>query len=490
MVSRMGNNLKSQGLKAVVWDFFGKVAKFGTTFIVTVILARLLEPSDFGLIAMVMVVVMIAMIFTDVGLGSALIQRRRLLPIHYDSVFYFNIFIGGILTLVTFFSATWISEFYGNKQLIPLTQVISLVFVVNAFGSMQSTKLRKELNYATLAKANVSAAVLGGIIGISLALSGAGVWSLVAQILTRAVFYNIFVWTASGWIPSLMFSLKALKQLWGFGFRMFLSTLVNVVYNQLDVLIIGKLFAPATLGFFDQAKKLNALIIQFSSGSIMAVMFPVLSKIQNDLPRFQNVAIKTLGIISFVAFFLSGTLYLVSHELIALLFTEKWLPSVEYFKILVMSGFAYPVSVILVNILSSRGNSKAFLRLEIYKKILQSINLSMFFLWGIIGYLYGMLIVSILGVSLNIIFAAREIKLPFMAFARPILVQMVITVISVLSVILSTHSIELSNIVMILIKGILFSIVYVALNIVFKTRSYDYVMEQIKPVFKHRLKGT
>jgi O-antigen/teichoic acid export membrane protein len=480
------DNLKSKGLSALIWDFFGKIAKFGTTFIVTIVLARLLEPSDFGLIAMVMVVVMIAMIFTDVGLGSALIQRRRVLPIHYDSVFYFNIFIGFILTIITFFSASWISEFYHNSQLVPLTQVISLMFVINAFGSMQTSKLRKELNYAALAKANVSAAILSGITGITLAFYGAGVWSLVAQVLSRGVFYNIFIWTASGWIPSLMFSFKALKQLWGFGFRMFLSGLIDVIYNQLDVLIIGKLFMPAILGFFDQAKKLNTLIIQFSSGSIMAVMFPVLSKIQNDLPKFQNVAIKTLGIISFVAFFLSGALYLVSHELIAFLFTEKWLPSVEYFKILVLSGFAYPVSVLLVNILSSRGNSKAFLRLEIYKKVLQSINLGMVFLWGIIGYLYGMLFVSLLGVSLNILFASREIKLPVMVFARPILVQMIITIISVLTVMLFTNGIELSNILMILMKGIMFSIIYFMINIIFKTSSYFYLMDQTKSILKRR----
>ena len=482
----MSSSLKLQGLKAVAWDFFGKIAKFGTTFVVTVVLARLLEPSDFGLIAMVMVVVMVAMIFTDVGLGSALIQRRRVLPIHYDSVFYFNICIGGILTFVTFFSATWISEFYGNEQLVSLTQAISLVFIINSFGSMQSTKLRKELNYAALAKANVSAAILSGITGISLALYGAGVWSLVAQILTRGVFYNIFVWIASNWIPSLMFSFKALKQLWGFGFRMFLSSLLDAVYNQLDVLIIGKLFTPATLGFFGQAKKLNALIIQFSSGSIMAVMFPVLSKIQNDLPRFQNVAIKILGIISLIAFFLSGALYVVSHELIALLFTDKWLPSVKYFKILVLSGYAYPVSVILVNILSSRGNSKAFLRLEIYKKILQSINLSMVFLWGITGYLYGMLIISFLGVFLNILFASRELKLPFMAFAQPILVQMSIAIVSVFSVILLTYEIELSNMVTILIKGIIFSVVYFAVNFVFKTSSYNYLMDQVESMIKRK----
>lgn len=482
----MSDNLKAQGLKALAWDFFGKIARYGTTFIVTVILARLLEPSDFGMIAMIMVVVMVAMVFTDVGLGSALIQRRRLLPIHYDSVFYFNIFIGSILTLATFFAAPWISEFYNSQQLVPLTQVISLLFIINAFSSMQTNKLRRELNYAALTKANVSTGVLSGIIGITLALYGAGVWSLVAQVLSRGIFYNIFIWSASRWIPSLMFSLKALKQLWGFGFRMFLSGLLNTVYMQLDVLIIGKLFTPAVLGFFSQAKKLDALIIQFSSQSIMAVMFPVLSKIQNDLPRFQNVIVKTLGIISLIVFFLSGILYLISQELIVLLFTEKWLPSVEYFKILVLSSFGYPVSALLVNILSSRGNSKAFLKLEIYKKILQSINLAMVFVWGIVGYLYGLFILTVLGVFLNILFASREIQLTFSTFAKPLVLQAFITVIIVWIVMLVTESLVVPDIVMILIKTALFSLLYYLVNRFMGISSFEYVRQQFFQLIKKR----
>ena len=482
----MPDNLKARGLNALIWDFFGKIARYGTSFIVTIFLARLLEPSDFGLIAMIMVIVMVAMVFTDVGLGSALIQRRRVLAVHYTSVFYFNVFIGGVLTLITFLSANWISEFYDNIQLVPITQVMSPLFIITAFSSVQINKLRKELNYTALAKADVSAAVLSGITGIALAFYGAGVWSLVAQALSRGIFHNIFLWIASKWVPSLLFSFKALRQLWGFGFRMFLSGLLEVIFTRLDIIIIGKLFTPAILGFFDQAKRLNEMIIQFSSGSIMAVLFPILSKVQNDLPRFQNIAIKILGIISFVVFFLLGVMYLISGELIVLLFTEKWLPSVEYFKILVLSGFGYPVSALLVNILSARGNSRAFLRLEIYKKILLGINLYVGFLWGIEGYLYGLVIVSVLGVSLNILFASREIKLPFSVFAKPIIVQMIIAVVAVWVVILFTKEMETYDIILILMKSISFSIIYLLINIFLKTSSYGYIMEQVKPLFKRK----
>lgn len=480
------DSLKAQGLWAFFWDFFGKIARHGTSFIVIIFLARLLEPSEFGLIAMIMVIVMVAMVFSDVGLDSALIQRRRVLPVHYASVFYFNIFIGGILTLITFFSATWISEFYDNKELIPIAQVMSMLFLVNAFSSVQLNKLRKELNYAALTKADVGAAVLSGIIGIVLAFYDAGVWSLVAQALSRGVFYNIFVWSASKWTPSLLFSFKALRQLWAFGFRMFLARLLEVIFRNLDIMIIGKLYSPGILGFFDQAKRLDAMIIQYSSGSIMAVMFPVLSKVQKNLPRFQNIAMKTFKIIGFVIFLLLGLMYLISEELIVLLFTEKWLPSVEYFKILVLSGFGWPLSALLVNILSSRGNSKVLLRLQIYKKILQSINLYVGFLWGIKGYLYGLILVTVFGILLNILFASREIKLSFLEFVKPVVIQMIISVISVWIVILFTNEIVTYDILLLLMKSIMFIILYFVINIFLKTSAYEILKGQVVQILKRR----
>lgn len=480
------DDLKAKGFRAFVWDFLGKMARHGTGFIVTIFLARLLEPSDFGLIAMIMVFVYVAMIFTDVGLGGALIQRRKVLPVHYASVFYFNIFVGAILTLMVFFFATVISDFYENEKLIPITQVLSTLFLINAFGSIQTNKLRRELNYSALAKAEVSAAVLSGVTGVTIAFYGAGVWSLVVQALLRAVFYNIFVWIASQWIPSLLFSFKALRQLWGFGFRMFLSQVLEVIFSRLDIIIIGKLFAPAILGFFDQAKRLKEMIIQYSSGSIMAIMFPVLSKLQNDLPRFQNVVIKTLGIISFIIFFLLGIMYLISEEMIVLLFTDKWLPSVDYFKILVFSGFGYPISALLVNILSSRGNSRVFLKLEIYKKLLLVINLYVGFLWGIEGYLYGLIIMSVLGISLNMLFASREISLGFLTFAKPPITQMIISVFSVWMTLLVFENIEVSKIVAILIKGVIFTMFYLFISRLFKTNSYIYIMNQFIPIFKRK----
>ncbi len=475
------STLKQQGVKAFIWDFSGKMANQGMGFVVSIFLARLLEPSDFGLIAIVMVIIGIASIFSDIGLGGALIQRRRVLPVHYSSVFYFNISVGLLLSVLTFFLAPLISGFYENEQLLPLMQALSPLFVINALSSVQSVRLRKELNYALLTKIGLVSSLISGVIGVSLAFVGAGVWSLVAQALLSGVISNILLWTLGRWRPKAQFSFKALMQLWAFGFRMFLSGFLDRVFSHLDTLIIGKLFSLMTLGFFNRAKSLNQMVVTYSSGSLMTVLFPVLSKVQRDLQRFQNIVLKSLGIISFVVFLLLGGFYLVSEELIVLLFGAKWLPSVEYFQILVMSGFGYPVSALLVNVLSSRGNSKAFLRLEIYKKLLTSVNLSVLYFWGIDAFLYGLIVMSILGVSLNIVFASREINVPFFQFAKPVIVQGIISIVSVIIVLALLGQADLGMLLMLIVKGALFVIIYLFISIVFNTMPYRNVYEQIRP---------
>lgn len=482
------DDLKSKGTKAFIWDFFGKMARQGMGFVVTIFLARLLEPSDFGLIAMVMVIVGIAEVFSDIGLGGALIQRRRVLPVHYSSVFYLNVAVGVLLALLLFFSAEWVGAFYENEQLVPLAKVISLTFILNAFSSVQVTKLRKELNFAVITKVSFLSSLISGIIGVSLAFYGAGVWSLVAQTISAGLMFNIFIWYASDWKPSFLFSFKALMQLWGFGFRMFLVGVLDAVFSRLDYIVIGKLFTPTALGFYQRAKSLNAMLVQYSSGSLMTVMFPVLSKVQNDLSRFQNIVIKLLDSINFITFLLFGGLYLISEELIVLLFSEKWLPSVEYFKILVLSGFGFPIAALLANILRSRGNSKAFLRMAIFRKTVFAINLYIGFLWGIEGFLYGLIVVAVINVGIAIYMASREISLSSFVFIKPLMAQMVLTVIVVFVTMFTVQSMETTYITSLLVKGLFFTFLYFLINYILKTSAYLAVMEQIMPILKRKFK--
>ena len=483
------SDLKEKGLHAFIWDVRGKLGMHASSFIVTIILARLLEPEDFGLLAIIMVIVSFATIFSDIGLGGALIQRKKLHQVHYSSVFFFNITAGLILTIITFFSATWIAEFYKNEQLTSVVQASSFLFLISSFHAVQTVVLKRELKYELLTKVNLIASISSGFIGVALAFWGAGVWSLVIQLISREIIINIVIWSKTSWSPKLAFSLKALKQLWSYGMNMFLAEVLDTLYEKADYLIIGRLFTPATLGFFHQAKQLNNFVIEYSAGSLMSVLFPVLSKIQNDLEKFQRVVLKSTGIISFVTFLLLGGLYLVADEVIILLLGDKWIPSVFYFKIILLSGFAYPISALMVNVLSSRGKSKDFLILEIYKKIIQTATFFILYSFGIKIFLYSLVVSSLLGTALNIRFATLEIDIPFLSIVKPLVIQAIVTIALVIIILVLSDGLQLPSFVMMLIKGLSFLVAYIAVNWFFQIKSFEMIKEQLESVldvFKKR----
>lgn len=404
------STLKQRSAKAFAWNMVGKFSNQGIGFVISIFLARLLVPEDFGMLAMVNVVIGLAAVLVDMGLGSALIQRQNVKEEHYGSVFYFNVAVGTTLFLLFFLSSGLVAQFYERPDLKPVMQVMSLNFIISSFCNVQRTWLRKQLKYSVLTKSQIWGMATGGITGVSLAFLNFGVWALVAQSLISGLTNNIYVYFFTGWKPKLILKKDALKELWGFGFNMFLSGLLDTIYRQLDSLIIGKLFSPATLGQYFRAKSLNQFIINYTSGSLMSILFPVLSEIQHQEERYKNVVRRSFHILNFAVFFILGFLFLTAQDIIVILFSEKWLPSVEYFRIIVLAGFVYPFSALLVNIVSSKGNSRAFLKLEIWKKIVVGIAFAVGFWFGLIGFLYAKLIASIFSLDFNIRFAAKEMK--------------------------------------------------------------------------------
>ena len=481
------DDLKVKAKIALIWVLFGKIAKLGMGFVISIFLARLLELSDFGLVAMIMVIVVMADVFTDIGLGAALIQRRKLHKAHYSSVFYFNAFIGSILTIITFFSANQISIFYNNDALVPITKAISFSFIIGALGSVQTIRLRKELNYKLITKLSFTSSLISGIVGISMAFYGAGVWSLVTQQLVGSSLYTIFVWSSSKWRPGFLFSLKALMQLWAFGFRMFFVDLLGAVVLRLDIIIIGKIFTATTLGFYQRGKSLNELVIRTAAEPLMKLSFPVLSKIQNDLPRMQNAIIKLSGIVIFITFLIMSEMYLLAEELIVLIFSDKWLPSVTYFQILVMSGIFFPINILLINVLSSRGNSKAYLRMAILKKTLNLLNLYVGFQLGIEGFLYGLILVEFINTIITILFVSREISLSFKLLFQPIILQLAISSSAVLATIFLVQNMDFGNLLSLIIKSLIFASIYFIISWLMKTSSYIYFIEESMPLIKKKI---
>lgn len=464
----------------------GKLANQGSSFIITIFLARLLEPGDFGLVAIVMVVVGISQVFTDVGLSGALIQRKNVSLTHYSSVFYFNLSIATLLALLTYVAAHPIAKFYNNERLIPLIEVISILFIINALSSVQRTRLRRQLNNALISKVEFISSIFSGAIGVLLALNGAGVWSLMAQIIVGSAFNTCAFFIYSGWRPQFLFSFTALADLWAFGFRMFFVSLLNAITERIDFLIIGKLLSPETLGFFQRAKSLRMLLIKYTSQSLMSVLFPVLSLIQDDLPRFQNVILKSLNSMCFIVFLLVGGFYLSAEGMILFLYTDKWAASIPYLEMLLISATAYPINAVLVNVLSSRGNSKLFLRMALIKKTIFFSSLYVAFQWGLMGYLYALIVLSIVNTYISIYFVSYEIQIKKWTLWKPILTQIGTTLISVVCALSFANYVMVTSLNKFLLTNTTFVVLFLAQNILLKTTGYIHILDEVKTILKKK----
>ncbi len=361
-------SLKQRTFKAIVWDLLGRFLTQGSSFILTIILARLLAPEEFGIVAMAMAFISISNVFIDFGFSSALIQNQNNSSLTYSSVFYFNVFAGLIITSVIFLLAPFIGQFYHDESIVSLVRWLSLVFLFNSFNRVQNTILTKELNFKSLSLRLLIASVLGGIGGVILAYHDFGVYSLVFQTLTTALFSTILLWSTSSWKPDLNFSFSEVKKLIGFSSFAFFERLINNIFMRLDVLLIGKIFTPLTVGFYTRASSLKDQVTKYSSTSITRVFYPVLSSLQSDEAEFKRIYFRLISVIVFLSFGLSGILFILGEDIIIFLFGIKWMPSVLMFKLLVLTSCNQPLNSMMWNAIMSKGKSKENFYFGLLKK--------------------------------------------------------------------------------------------------------------------------
>lgn len=476
--------LKKKGLAAVFWNLSGTVMKQASTFIISIFLARLLSPSDFGLVGMATVFIALAQGFSDFGMTSGLIQKKEPTDGQYSTVFYINLGISIVLMGLMIGFSGLIARYYENPEVGKIAQFVSYGFVINALNGVQNAQLTKALANKVKTLASVSASVVSGVMGIILAYKGFGVWSLVYANLVGSFVNTLIIWNKSSWRPKAIFDFREVKPLLNFGSKMFASSLLDNIYSKLDVLIIGKIFSASTLGFYYRAISLNQLITKYTSGAFQGVFFPVISHLQNDKQAQLKVIHKSLHVMAFLTFLLMGLLYLGAEEIIVLLFTDKWLVSVDYFKIMVFYGYAYPISVVLVNVLSGNGFSGKFLQLEIWKKVTGLAAMFIGFLFGMEGFLWGMACASTIAVLLNMWFVKKIINWNLFSQIKTVFQYAVLSILSVL-IILWVKSFLPSHLVLTLIVGsISFILLYVSVNLFFKSFGFKFFMEQLPSNFQ------
>ncbi len=261
-------SLKKKSIIGFVWDFVGKIGLQGVGFFVSIILARILAPEDFGILAIVTVFINLANVFLDFGFGTALVQRVEVTEEHYSSVFFMNIVMGILLGTFVFFLAPFIANFYNNEVLTNLIRVTSLSFIINAFGNVTRAHLSREMNFKLMSYASIASATISGAIAVYMAYSGYGVWSLVIQIIVGHVLSNVFLYMGCKLRFALKFNIKAAKELWGFSSKLFFAGLLNTIFINLDSLFIGKTLSPVTLGYYYRARSLESFSFRYTASSI------------------------------------------------------------------------------------------------------------------------------------------------------------------------------------------------------------------------------
>lgn len=364
----MNGQIKSKAVWGIAWTGGGRIATQGIQFLLGLIIARMLMPSDYGIIGMLAIFMAISQTFLDSGFASALIQKKDRTDEDYSTVFWFNNIAAVILYAIIFISAPYIAVFYDMPVLTNVARVVSLSLIINGLSIVQTAKLTIDLNFRIQSVASISSALISGCIGLLLAYCQYGVWALVFQSLSASLIRLFIIWSCSRWSPSLRFSIRSFRQLFAFGSKILCSGLINTTYRNIYTLVIGKFFSPADVGFYNRGNHLALLPVQTCTDVLLKVNYPILSKLQDDNEQLINAYQKLLRTPLFLLYPLLAGIAALANPLVEIVLGEKWLPCVHILQILILAYMWSPLTHINLNLLYVKGRSDLVLKLELIKK--------------------------------------------------------------------------------------------------------------------------
>ncbi len=400
-------SLKDKTVKGVGWSAIDNIAGHGVTFIVSVILARILSPEHYGLIGIIAIFTAVCQTLINAGFTTALIRKKNTTDDDYNTVFIVNLVMSLMLYTVIFLCAPFIADFFHNEELIPLTRVSSLSMIIGALAMVQQTRLTKRIDFKSQTKITITASVCSGIVGIVMALLGFGVWALVAQLLSSQMIRTALLWVVNKWIPTLRFSSKSFHELFGFGWKMMVSSILDTVWKELYQVVVGRFYSPATLGQYTRAKSFSQLLSQNLTSVIQRVTYPVLSNIQDDKERMISAYRRIIKVTMFIAAISMFFLGAISEPLLYCLIGPKWLEASIYLPLICISMSSYPLHALNLNMLQVQGRSDLFLALEIIKKIIALGPLFIGAFIGVIPMLYANILTTVIAFFLNSYYSGK-----------------------------------------------------------------------------------
>ena len=403
------HSLKDKTVKGTFWSAADAFLGQGVTFVVGLVLARLLSPEEYGLIGIVTIFTTILLGFVDSGFSNALIRKKNVTDDDYNTMFIVNMTMSVLMCSLLYLSAPIIAHFFERPQLVALLRVMGVILVFQALSIVQMTVLSRKIDFKTKTKASVISSVMSGIIGIAMAFTGFGVWSLAAQQLSRQLFYSLSLWGFNRWWPNCTFKVDSFQYMWGFGWKIMVSGFLNNIWNQLYQIVVGKCYSPATLGQYSRSKEYANIFSANLTIIIQRVTYPVLSEIQDDEKRMVSVYRRVIKMTMFVTAITMLSLGAISEPLIYCLIGPKWHEAATYLPLISILMSLYPLHAINLNMLQVQGRSDIFLKLEIVKKIIAILPLSLGIFVNIYWMLIGNLFIGVINFFLNSYYTGRSL---------------------------------------------------------------------------------
>ncbi len=478
-------DLKHKAVNGVLWS---TVQRFGTmviTFASNIVLARLLSLEDFGCIAMLMIFISLANTFIDGGFGSALIQKKQPTQTDYSTIFYWNIALSVVLYIVLFLGAPLVARFYRLPLLTDVLRVQGIVLFFNALSIIQQNQLKKQLQFKKLSVVYIFSAIISLIIAIMLAYHGWGLWSLVVQQISISVLHSVLFWIVGHWHPLFVFSWKSFKELFGFGGFMLLSTLFSTFSNEIQGLLVGRMFNPATLGLYNQAYRLEGSAATATSSIIDQVTYPVLAQLQDDKQTLQAALKRFIQIPAYICSLVMMILIVVAKPLIILLFSAKWIDCVPYFQILCSAGLAVCLQGSANNSIAAIGKSKVFFTWTIIKR---SVTIVLCAIGILVAGMNGLLWSCVAGAwavyFINGYLVARHIGYPLYKQMLDIIPSLVLAVAIGVMAYFGGRMIQLNMYLVAVLQVLFCAAMYLLLSLILRLDAYEYLYRMLRARMK------
>lgn len=469
-------------IKNFFWRFLERCGAQGVTFIVSIILARVLDPSVYGTVALVTVFTTIMQVFVDSGMGNALIQKKDADDLDFSSVFYFNLFVCTCLYVVMFLIAPIIASFYKMPELTAIVRVLSLILIISGIKNVQQAYVSRNMLFKRFFYSTLGGTIVAAVVGIAMAYMGYGVWALVAQMLFNSAIDTFILWITVKWRPKKMFSLQRLKGLFSYGWKLLLSSLLDTVYNDLRQLIIGKLYSKEDLAHYNQGDKFPKLFVTNINTSIDSVLLPTMSKVQDDSAVVKNMTRRAIKTSTYVMMPLMVGLAVCADSIVSLVLTDKWLPCVLFLRIFCFTYAFYPIHTANLNAIKAMGRSDLFLILEIIKKVVGIIAILSTMWISVKAMAYSLFVTSVLSQIINSWPNKKLMNYSYLEQVKDMLPQIGLSV-GMGIIVFCIQFIGLNDILTLLVQITVGAIIYITCSKIFHIDSFEYLISTVKGLF-------